>query len=337
MKTTFVRSILLLSVLCFGFAVASSADTLTLKDGTKMEGYVVGENDEALVFELTFDNGAITTRRTYLKADIENVVRTPEEQKRKEKMEFWYGKVMRYQLGKNSFQSDYYDKVIKDVFEKYLSVFPESPHTKEVQDLKTQWEAERVKVGAGEVKRDGKWMTTAESEQMTQEQKALAAVDSARSLIGSKEYKLAWLQLVKAYKISDNPEVIKQMREVGRDAYFKYAEYLTMKENWIKGMIDHLERRGARANVSAANLAPQATFATGSEISVSGDDERVLRSAEVHGDAVRAAGARTDQTIAEFKTRLAQVQDEIAQLKQKKADWDAGMEVGGLKKSDVAK
>jgi hypothetical protein len=114
-------------------------------------------------------------------------------------------------------------------------------------------------------------------------------------------------------------------------------QYLTMKENWIKGMIDHLELRGARANVAAANLAPQATFATGSEISVSGDDERVLRSAEMQGDAVRAAGARTDQTIAEFRTRLAQVQDEIAQLKQKKADWDAGLEVGGIKKSDVGK
>jgi hypothetical protein len=110
-----------------------------------------------------------------------------------------------------------------------------------------------------------------------------------------------------------------------------------MKEDWLEGMIDDLERRGARANVAAEGLAQQATFATGRAISVSGDDERILRSAEVQGDAVRAAGARTAQTIAEFKNLLAKVQDEVAQLKQKKADWDAGLEVEGIKKSDVQK
>lgn len=330
-------AVLLCSMLWLGSATTSPADTLKLKDGTKVEGYVVGENDEALVFELTFDNGAITTRRTYLKAEIAEDIRTPEAEKRKERMEYWYGKVKRYQLGKHSFQLEYYDKVIKDVFQQYLTKAPDSPHVKEVQDLKAQWEAERLQVAAGGVKREGKWMTTAEAEQMTQDKKALAHLDSARSLINSKEYKLAWLQIGKVIPLTDNPEVMKQVREVGRDAYSKYQEYLIMKENWIKGMIDHLERRGARSNIAAANLAPQATFATGSEVSVSGDDERMLRSAEVHGDAVKAAGARTEQTITEFKYQLGKVQDELAQLKQRKADWDAGLEVGGIKKSDVQK
>lgn len=328
----------LCSLLVLAFTATAPADTLRLKNGTSVEGDIVSENEQAILIEVSFDNGDITTRRTYLKSDISGVDRTAPEEKKKQKADLWYHRVMKYQLNpKTSYQIDYYDRVLKEVFQKYQEVFPESPHLKEIQALEAQWKAERLQVAAGQVKRDNTWMTSAEAEKRTEDQKALAILDTARSLVKSKEYKFAWLQLAKALKVSNNPDLIKQLREVGQDAYFKYVETLTLKENWLKTQIDYQERRDARVNVAAANLEQQAAFAPGSKISVSGDDERVLRSAEVQGDAVRANAARQDQIVAEFKNKLAQVQQEIAELKQKKADWDAGMDVGGIKKSDVEK
>lgn len=319
-----------------GLSGSAPADTLDLKNGTQVEGDILSENEQAILIEVQFDNATITSRRTYMKSDVAQIVRTPPETRKKEKMEMWYQRVMQYQLNpKTSYQTDYYDRVLKEVFQRYQEVFPESPHKKQIKELEAQWMAEREQVAAGKVKRDNQWMSEAEAEKQTENQKVLAILDTARSLVKSKEYRMAWLQLARALRKTHDPDIITQMREIGQDAYFKYVESLALKENWLKTQIDYQERRDARTNVAAANLEQQAAFAPGSKISVSGDDERVLRSAEVQGDAVRANAARSDQVLAEFRNKLAQVQQEIAELKQKKADWDAGMEVGGIKKSDV--
>src|ERR1043166_2311283 len=139
--------------------------------------------------QVSFDEGAIIATRTYERLGVSEIIRTPPEERQKQKLEQWYAKVMRYQLNtKSSYELDYYDRVIKEVFNPYIEQFPDSPNAKMVGDLKAQWQAERDQVAAGNVKRQGKWMTAEESKRLTQDQRAAEYLENARSKLAAREF-----------------------------------------------------------------------------------------------------------------------------------------------------
>lgn len=339
MKTTITKLfrkwgrtlILFVSILWLCSAAATSADTLKMKDGGQLDGDIVSEDDQIVVIELSFAQGTMTTQRTYSKSDIAEIVRTPPEVKRKQKMEYWYGRLTAYQLNpKTSFAVSYYDSVITGVFKRYLSTFPESPNVKQINNLVAQWQAERDKVAAGNIKRDGNWMTSAEAEQWSDEQKALGYVERARSLLASKDYRLAWAQLVQSLSLSKNPDVLKEVGKTQNDIYFKYVDDLLSQQSWLSTQINYQEERVARADVSATSILQQGVIIPPT------DDQGLaagrMQRASVVAAAVQTQASQANLVLQQYKQQLAQVEDELQQLRQKKAEFDAGQAVGGMKK-----
>src|SRR5207244_810868 len=99
------------------------------------------------------------------------------------------------------------------------------------------------------VKRDNKWMSKADSDQLTEDHKALDFLDGARSKLSSREFRLAWLDVSQAVPLTKNLDIIKQIGDLQKDIYFKYLQYLEMMEEWLKTQVDYQERRVARADV----------------------------------------------------------------------------------------
>ena len=316
-----------------GVTTLCRADTLKFKDGTTLDGDIVSENDQTIDIRISFDQGTIVTRRTYAKDEVAEIIRLSPEEKKKQKMEYWYGKVKLYQLNpKTSYAQDYYDSVITGVFKRYLTVFPTSSHDAKIADQMAAWQAERDQVAAGQVKRNSQWMTQAQADQLTVDQKALGYLDSGRNKLSVNEFRLAWLDVSQGYSMTKNPDVVKQVGQLQNDIYFKYTEYLMRQINWLKVQIDYKERSAARANVASASASQQPVFNQPDDLTSPSGDPRVRRSPEELGDALKAQAARADETVDAYKQRLAQVQAELDQLKQKKAEFDAGAEVGGMKK-----
>lgn len=325
-------SVLLVPILWLCSAASATADTLKLKDGTQVDGDVLSENDKSVVIEVSFAQGTIATQRTYAKNEIVEISRTPAKEKEKQKMEYWYGRVMAYQLNpKTSHAVEYYDSVITGIFKRYLSVFPESPHKSEINRLMAQWQAERDQVAANKVKRDGKWLNSTEAEQWTDDQKALGYLERSRALLGSQEFRLAWSQLGQSLALTKNPDVIKQVGKLQNDIYFKYVEYLLSQENWLKTQVDYQEKRVGRGEASASGIVDLGLIKPSGDPNPDVSTARQQRASVVDA-VVQSQVARANEVLTQYKQRLAKVEDELQQLRQKKADFDAGLEVGGVKK-----
>lgn len=147
-------------LLFFGLAVGAHADTLKLKNGTAIEGSIVAETDAEYTVEQSRAGGSIKTKETIRKSDVAEVVRATAEQKAAQVMKLAYDATQRYKIDpKKSYPKDYYDKVIELSFRKFLADYPQSPYKKEMEERIAVWEAEREKVLAGQVKRDGQWVS----------------------------------------------------------------------------------------------------------------------------------------------------------------------------------
>src|SRR5581483_4817453 len=57
--------------LCVGFITAALGDTITLKDGTKLEGTIVEQKADEVVFEHSV--GGAKTKSTFKKADVKSL------------------------------------------------------------------------------------------------------------------------------------------------------------------------------------------------------------------------------------------------------------------------
>jgi hypothetical protein len=322
---------LLGAVFWLGSAVPASADKLKFTDGTEVEGDILSENDFEVVFQVSFDEGTITATRTYERLGVSEIIRTPPEEKQKQKMEQWHARVMRYQLNtKTSYELDYYDRVIKEVFNQYITLFPDSPHTKMVGDLKAQWQTERDRVAAGNVRRQGQWMTAEESKRLTQEQLAAEYLDNARSKLAAREFRPAWLDVKKGISLTKDPELLKQAAVLQNEAFQRYFEYTTGQEQWLRAQIEAQEKRTGRANAAAAGVESQPTFTQPADLKSPSGDDRVRRSAETQGDAVKGQAARQDEVLTQLKDRLATLQREVAEAREHKKTFDSEQPVGSV-------
>src|ERR1035437_5837360 len=124
------------SVLC--------ADTVKLKDGTELEGEIVAESETNLSIYLEFSRGTITQTRPINKDDVAEIIRWTPEQKAHWLAQRDYQNLQKYQLNQNtSYAPEYYDKIITDVFDKFLTKHPDSPFAANVTERRAEWMAER--------------------------------------------------------------------------------------------------------------------------------------------------------------------------------------------------
>jgi hypothetical protein len=145
-----------LSLLAFAsvtFSASLFADTVTLKDGKKIEGTVTKETDTQVTIETK--SGGIIDEQTFKKEEVQSVSKTTAD-------EAAYASLRSIKLGANSMptptQYDNYLTALKS----FVSQHPQSKYKPEIEKLITDFEEEQKRVSGGEVKLDGKWMSKTE-------------------------------------------------------------------------------------------------------------------------------------------------------------------------------
>jgi hypothetical protein len=143
----------LLALASVTFAASVLADTVVLKNGTKIEGKITSETDTQITIETKA--GGIVDEQTVKKDEVQSVSKeTPDE--------IAYASLRAIKLGANSLPSStQYDNYLTSL-KSFVSQFPESKHKAEIEKLATDFGAEQKRVADGEVKLDGKWLSKAE-------------------------------------------------------------------------------------------------------------------------------------------------------------------------------
>ena len=130
------------------------ADSITLKSGERIEGKVTKETDKEVTIETR--SGGIVDERKLLRTDIEKVDKMSPEIAAYQALE-------RVQLGQNSFPATQYEPYIA-ALQSYVTQFPNSIRTIDVQKTLNDFKAEQQRVEAGDAKIDGQWLGKAEVE-----------------------------------------------------------------------------------------------------------------------------------------------------------------------------
>jgi hypothetical protein len=201
-------------------AVCARADTVTLKDGTVLEGDIRGEDDTTLSIYLEFAGGTITETRQINKTDIASVARLTPEQRVAWQAKRDYDRTEKYQLNSNvSYPLDYYDRVVRDVFHKFLANHPDSAYTSNVTTRIAQWETERDQVASGQMKFHGQWMPAAEGARLAEHERGVVLLQQSRSLISQGRLDTAIQQLEKVISLSTQPDLASQAKTLLASAF----------------------------------------------------------------------------------------------------------------------
>jgi chaperonin cofactor prefoldin len=164
-----IRRVLMLWWLCAVFDV--SADTIRLKSGDTLEGEVVSETDTHYEIRVSSAGGTIFKTERVAKADVAEVLKLSEDERRQQAAARDYEKTKIYRLNpSNSYPLSFYDQVLREQFGRFLETYPDSMYVEDVKMQMDLWKSEREMVSAGKVKIEGRWYTT---EEFAQEQASL--------------------------------------------------------------------------------------------------------------------------------------------------------------------
>jgi tetratricopeptide (TPR) repeat protein len=130
-------------------SVAASADTVILKSGEKIQGKILSENDKEVVVEEQVSAG-ITDTRSVPKADVAKVEKIALDEPA-------YQAIKNLKPGPNSLPAQSYEQVTRNL-NSFINNFTNSTHAPAVKAQLKEWEDEKKRVDAGEVKLDGKWL-----------------------------------------------------------------------------------------------------------------------------------------------------------------------------------
>lgn len=143
----------ILAVASVTIATSLLADTVVLKDGTKIEGKITSETDTSLTIETRA--GGVVDEQTVKKDEVQSVSKATAD-------ELAYASLKNIKLGANSFPtSSQYDNYVR-ALKAFVSQHPDSKHKAEIEKLAADFEAEQKRVADGEVKMDGKWISKTE-------------------------------------------------------------------------------------------------------------------------------------------------------------------------------
>ena len=138
-----------------GFAHTLLGDVVTLTDGQKIEGKILTETDDEIVMEVQV-SATIGDVKTISKDEIDRVERT-------DSGDLAYAEIQSIQIGKNSLGAAGYQEALAQL-QAYLKEHGDSEHAASVRATMAELEAEKARVDAGELKLDGKWLTSEQVE-----------------------------------------------------------------------------------------------------------------------------------------------------------------------------
>jgi hypothetical protein len=230
------------SMICLAWLVR--ADTVKLKDGTVLEGTITEEDAISVTIQVESANGAVTEKRWALKSGTTEIHRTTAEEKAARAMELAFATIQKLQLDPtNSFQLEYYDRTLTNVFRKFVADYPDSPHTKEVGNKIAEWEAERALVASGKVKVGGQWLSVAEVTARAARDAAEQAYQQGRVFLRQKRSGEAVERFEFVIEKSDDTALVKQARELRIDAYQQWVTVLGQQRKWLANEMKRLEQR----------------------------------------------------------------------------------------------
>jgi outer membrane protein assembly factor BamD (BamD/ComL family) len=144
-----------LTLVLFSAGTFALADTVTLKNGSKIEGKVLSENDKEVVIEERVAAG-ITDTRTVPKAEVAKIEKVAQDAPA-------YQALKNLQPGANSLPAANYDQVIRSL-NNFINSYPQSTHVADVKKQLAAWEEEKTRVDAGEVKLANRWLSKEEAD-----------------------------------------------------------------------------------------------------------------------------------------------------------------------------
>ncbi|HUJ72397.1 MAG TPA: hypothetical protein VLZ30_09135 [Verrucomicrobiae bacterium] len=236
------RWLMLMALALGGFC--ARADTVKLKDGTVLEGDITSQDDTTLSIYLEFAGGTITQTRQIKKADIASVVLSTPEEKAVQQAARDYEKLRKYQLNpKESYDTGYYDQIIKDVFRTFLREHPNSPHVSNVTARIAEWTAERDLVAAGNVKFHGRWSPASEAAPLIEREHGLQLLQQARTLIDQHRFEPAIQQLQIVLRMERQPDLIALAKPLMASAYQPAVNSLEQqRQQWEKDVFSAQHR-----------------------------------------------------------------------------------------------
>ena len=248
--------LMLTACLLAGFC--ARADTIKLKDGTALEGEIVAEDDSTVAILLEFAGGTISQTRHISKTDIAGITRWTPKQRAEWEATRDYEALQKYQLNHvNSYQAEYYDQVISNVFRAFLAKHPDSPDASNVTARIVEWKAERNLVAAGNVKFHGRWSPAAEVAPQLERAWGQQLLQQGRELIAQRRFETAVQRLQFVVHLERQPELASQARPLLVSAYQSATNLLERQQRQLAGQVST-----AREHVDQASQALRAAEAT---------------------------------------------------------------------------
>jgi hypothetical protein len=198
-----------------------NADILMLKNGNKVEGTILGQNDQGVKMKYRL-TPKIMDEKVFPMAEIDKVIRqTPQE-------------VEVVDLRKvlptaDLMKADEYEQLIQDRLRPFVNKYPGTPEAKEVEDIIAKLQEEKTMVSNGQIKLEGKWLSVKESKAEAFNIEAYRIIQSMRSKAAKQDYAAA---------LRDFDRLISPPPAYRGSTYYVQAipEVLTILDKWTSAL-----------------------------------------------------------------------------------------------------
>jgi hypothetical protein len=249
---------------CTLAGLCARADTVKLKDGTALEGEIVAEDASSLSILLEFAGGTITQTRHLDKADIAAVIRWTPEQRAQRQATRDYEKLQKYQLSpKDSYEIEYYDQIINNVFHAFLTEHPDSPYASAVTKRIAEWKAERDLVAAGNLKFRGRWSPAAEVAPLIERAQGQQFLQQARALISQRRFEPAVQRLQLVVHMDKQPDLVSLANPLLASAYQSATNLLDRQQRQLVHDVSTAQERVDQARQALGAAEASLTQPTG--------------------------------------------------------------------------
>jgi hypothetical protein len=169
---------MLLALLCGSTFV--KADILMLKNGTKVEGSILQQNDQGvrMKYKLT---PKIMDEKVFTLAEIAQIIK-----QRPEEVEVI--ELRKVLPTPDLVKADEYEQIIQDRLRPFVNKYAGTPEAKEVDGIIAKLQEEKTMVSNGQVKLEGKWLSPKESKAETFNVEAFRIVSAMRKKAAKQDY-----------------------------------------------------------------------------------------------------------------------------------------------------
>jgi hypothetical protein len=131
------------------------ADILMLKNGTKVEGNILEQNEQGVKMRYRL-TPKIMDEKLFPATEIDKIIKqTPQEVEVVE--------LRKLLPTADLLKADEYEQLIQDRLRPFVNKYPGTPEAKEVEDIIAKLQEEKTMVSNGQIKLEGRWLTVKES------------------------------------------------------------------------------------------------------------------------------------------------------------------------------